>query len=81
VDLAIYELFYFAVTDSFSGDFVWPHVVLVTEGMPYERGASVFDLGALAFLVYSLGSATVLTHCNTISIHVVDLMKGRDMDT
>ena len=59
------------------GDFVWPRAALVTESMPYVRGASVFDLGALAFLVYPLGSAAVLTRRNTISIHVVDLMEGR----
>jgi len=77
VDFAFYELFYSAVTDSFSGDFIWPHAVLVMESTLYVRGASVFDLGALAFLVYPLGSAAVLTRCNTVSIHVVDLMEGR----
>jgi len=50
VDSAIYELFYSAVTDSFLGDFVWPHAVLVTESTLYVRGASVFDLGTLVFL-------------------------------
>jgi len=77
VDSAIYELFYFAVTDPSSGDFVWPRAALVTESTPYVRGASVFNLGALAFLVYPLGSAAALTRCNTISVHVVDLMEGR----
>jgi len=51
--------------------------VLVMESTLYVKGASVFDLGALAFLVYPLGSTTVFTRCNTVSIHVVNLMEGR----
>jgi len=75
VDSVIYELFSSAVIYSFSGNLVWPHVVLIMERTSYARGASVSVLGTLTFLVYSLGSTAVLTRCNILSIHVVDLME------
>ena len=51
---------------------VWPHAVLVTAKMPSVRGASVFDLGAIVFLVYPLGSVAVLTRCNIVSDRLMD---------
>ena len=77
MDFAIYELLYSIVIDSFSGDLVWPRAVLVMEKTPFVRGAFVFVQGALAFLVYPLGSDAVLTHCNIVSVRLVDLTKGR----
>jgi len=66
VDSAIYELFYSAVNDSFSGDFVWPHAVLVllsTLPVGHWRIADVLKLSEIsekqpeALIVRSLGTS------------------------
>ena len=58
--------------DSVSWRLVWPRAVLVTAKIPSVRGVSVFDLGALVFLVYPLGSVAVLTRCNIVSDRLMD---------
>jgi len=73
MDSAIYEL----SLNCFAGYSAWPRVVLAMERTPYARGASVSVLGALAFLVYPLGSDAVLTRCTIVSARVEDLMEGR----